>query len=224
MSCIVGPTVSKDSDFSSLRREYSSASLDERDVDRDPVVQLQCWLDEALAAGVIDVTAMSVCTVSATGVPSSRIVLLKKLSPEGLTFFTRKSSQKGREIEHNPRVALLFHWRELNRQVRIGGNVSHTSQQEAREYFQSRPRDSRLAARVASGRDQVADRATLERLFAEQARNYPGDDVPMPDDWGGYCVHPSEFEFWQGREGRLHDRVSYRLDDSGGWQIARLAP
>jgi pyridoxamine 5'-phosphate oxidase len=216
--------VSEDSDFSALRREYSATTLDERDVARDPVVQLQRWLDEALTAGVLDVTAMSVCTVSPEGAPSSRIVLLKKLSPDGLTFFTRKSSQKGREIEHNPQVALLFHWRELNRQVRISGSVSHTSQAEARSYFDSRPRDSRLAARVASGRQVVADRATLERLFAEQARDYPGDAVPMPDDWGGYCVHPSEFEFWQGREGRLHDRVSYRRDESGNWQIARLAP
>jgi pyridoxamine 5'-phosphate oxidase len=208
-----------------MRREYSERGLREQDVLADPLQQLQCWLDDALGAGLLDATALCVSTVSTQGIPSSRIVLLKQLDARGLVFFTRTSSQKGRDIAANPRVSLLFHWRELNRQVRILGSATPVNHTESLEYFRSRPRNSRLAARAASDREIVPDRETLERWFAEEDRAYPGDDVPMPEDWGGYRVSPTEFEFWQGRDSRLHDRLLYRPSATpGAWQITRLAP
>lgn len=208
-----------------MRREYSEQGLREQDVLADPLLQLQRWLDEAVAGGLLDATAMCVSTVSAQGIPSSRTVLLKQLDARGLVFFTRTSSHKARDIAQNPQVSLLFHWRELSRQVHIRGTATATSVAESREYFRGRPRNSRLAARVASGRDTVPDRETLERLFAEEDRANPGEDVPMPDDWGGYRVLPSSLEFWQGRDSRLHDRLLYRPDTTpGAWTITRLAP
>jgi pyridoxamine 5'-phosphate oxidase len=210
-------------DLAAQRREYSAQELSEAEVSLDPIVQLQRWLDESVTAGVTDATAMCLTTVSKAGAPSSRVVLLKKLDERGLVFFTRTSSQKGHEIESNPQVSLLFHWRELNRQVRISGRATPTSTEENWEYFRTRPRNSRLAARVASHRTTVADRHTLEELFTAEDRAHPGDDIPIPDDWGGYLVRPSEFEFWQGRESRLHDRLLYTPAESG-WLIRRLAP
>lgn len=208
-----------------MRREYSERGLREQDVLADPLQQLQRWLDDAVANALLDATAFSVSTVSARGIPSSRVVLLKQLDAHGLVFFTRTSSQKARDIATNPQVSLLFHWRELSRQVRILGTATPTSRAESVEYFCSRPRNSRLAARAASGRELVADRETLEQLFAEEDRAHPGEDVPMPEDWGGYRVSPSEFEFWQGRDSRLHDRLLFRPGTTPGtWQITRLAP
>lgn len=206
-----------------MRREYSERGLHEQDVLADPSQQLQRWLDEAVASGLLDATAMCVSTVSAQGIPSSRIVLLKQLDVRGLVFFTRTSSHKAHDIAAHPQVSLLFHWRELSRQVHIRGTATATSIAESREYFRSRPRTSRLAARVASGRETVADRETLERLFTAEDQAHPGDDVPMPDDWGGYRVLPSSVEFWQGRDSRLHDRLLYTPAESG-WLIRRLAP
>jgi len=210
-------------DLAAVRREYSSMGLKESEVSLDPTVQLQRWLDDAVSADVIDPTALCLTTVSSAGAPSSRIVLLKKLDERGLVFFTRLSSQKAEEIHGNPRVSLLFHWRELNRQVRIAGKAVETSNAETWEYFQTRPRNSRLAARVSSHKTTVADRSTLEQLFADEDRLHPGEEVPMPDDWGGYRVMPNEFEFWQGRDNRLHDRLLYTPAESG-WLIRRLAP
>jgi pyridoxamine 5'-phosphate oxidase len=210
-------------DLAAQRREYSERGLNEQDVLADPLQQLQRWLDEAVKSQLLDATAFSVSTVSAQGIPSSRVVLLKGVDARGLVFFTRTSSQKGLEIAANPRVSLLFHWRELNRQVRIVGTATVTDREEAQSYFQTRPRNSRLTALVASGRTTVASREELERLFAEEDSAHPGEDIPMPEDWGGYRVTPSEFEFWQGRDSRLHDRLLYTPTDTG-WTIRRLAP
>ena len=212
-------------DLSALRREYSSQGLHEKDLDPDPTLQLQRWLDEAVRLQLIDATGMCLSSVSASGVPSSRVVLLKNLGAAGLTFFTRYNSRKGGEISANDNVSLLFHWRELERQVRINGTAKRTSREESGKYFQTRPRKSRVAARVACAHQSVTDRATLERLFAEEDRQHPGDDIPMPDEWGGYRVTPVEFEFWQGRENRLHDRLLYRPGDAAGtWRMSRLLP
>ncbi|HTM45432.1 MAG TPA: pyridoxamine 5'-phosphate oxidase [Polyangiaceae bacterium] len=217
--------MSKTVDLSALRREYSSQGLHETDLSADPTAQLQRWLHEAVAAEVMDATSMCLSTVSADGAPSSRIVLLKNLDARGLTFFTRYNSRKGHDIALHPAVSLVFHWREFNRQVRIEGSASKTTREESREYFQTRPRKSRIAARVACAHESVADRATLERLFAEEDRRFPDDAVPLPDEWGGYLVTPTEFEFWQGRENRLHDRIVYQPGATpGSWRMSRLLP
>lgn len=208
--------------LSELRREYSLARLDAADVAPDPFSQFGQWLRQALDANLPDPTSMSLATVSTDGRPSCRIVLLKGYDARGFVFYTNYHSAKGREIEHNRAVALLFHWVELERQVRIEGHAERTSEEESDAYFSSRPLGSRLSAVVSPQSDVVPDRARLEELFAQGQARY-GENVPRPPHWGGYRVAPFRFEFWQGRPNRLHDRILYvRTPDA--WRIERLAP
>ena len=210
-------------DVSDLRKEYTRAGLTERDAAPDPVEQFRRWFDEALAADLHEPNAMIVATASPDGRPAARVVLLKGFDGRGFVFYTNYEGRKGRELEENPRAALLFYWGELERQVRIEGAVSRTSEDESDAYYASRPRGSRLGALASEQSRAVEGRGVLERRVEGLEREYEGREVPRPGFWGGYRVEPETFEFWQGRENRLHDRISYRKV-RGGWEIERLQP
>lgn len=210
-------------DIAALRQEYMRARLDEKDVAREPIAQFTRWFDEAVNARMPMVNAMTLASVSATGQPSARIVLLKGVDQEGFVFYTNYESGKGRELAANPRAALLFYWVELEREVRIEGRVTKTTAEESDAYFSSRPLGSRLAA-IASPQSQVVSgRAALEARFSETGKQ-AGSDPSRPACWGGYRVIPETIEFWQGRANRLHDRLQYRIQADGRWIIERLAP
>lgn len=205
-----------------LRQEYMRESLDEHAVSADPIAQFNAWFAEAVAAKMPMVNSMTLATVGATGQPAARIVLLKGVDARGFVFFTNYDSRKGRELAGNPAAALLFHWVELEREVRIEGRVEKVSAQESDDYFATRPLGSRHAAIASPQSEAVAERATLEALFADAEKNH-GESPQRPPHWGGYRVLPSALEFWQGRPNRLHDRVLYTREGSG-WKIGRLAP
>lgn len=205
-----------------LRQEYMRESLDEKDVARDPITQFNRWFDEAAQARMPIVNAMTLATASTTGRPAARIVLLKGADHAGFVFYTSYDSRKGREIAANPHVALLFHWTELEREVRIEGRVEKVSAEESDRYFAGRPLGARLSACASPQSEPVADRAALERLLKEKKTQY-GEAPPRPPHWGGFRVVPEAIEFWQGRADRLHDRLLYRRG-AGAWSIERLAP
>ncbi len=207
-----------------LRKEYTQPPLCEADVDADPVRQFARWFEEALAANVPEVNAMTLATATAGGVPSARVVLLKDFGEAGFTFFTNYNGRKARELAANPRAALVFYWAPLERQVRVEGTVEMSDAAESDRYFRSRPLGARLGAWASAQSTVLADRADLERQVAELAEKYPDGDVPRPPFWGGYRVRPETVEFWQGRPSRLHDRLVYRRLAEGGWELVRLAP
>jgi pyridoxamine 5'-phosphate oxidase len=207
-----------------MRREYMRAELTEDAAAADPVRQLAAWLEEAAAAGVTEPNAMTLATASADGVPSARMVLLKGVDDRGLVFYTNYGSRKGDELAANPRAALVLYWAPLERQVRVEGRVEKVSREESATYFASRPRGSRLGALASPQSAVVAGRSVLEERLAELETAHPGEDVPLPDNWGGYLVVPEVVELWQGRPNRLHDRLRYRADGRGGWIRERLAP
>ena len=196
--------------------------LQRADLDADPVVQLQAWLTAAAAAGTHEPNAMTLATADAEGVPSARVVLLRGLDERGLTWYTNRSSLKGRNLAANPRAALVFHWERLQRQVRVSGAVSVIPDVESASYFAARPRRSQLSAWASPQGRPIADRAELEAATQRIAERHPGE-VPLPPFWGGYRLVPLMFEFWQGRRDRMHDRFSY-LRDGQSWTIERLAP
>ncbi|WP_241687789.1 pyridoxamine 5'-phosphate oxidase [Janthinobacterium sp. 17J80-10] len=206
-----------------LRKDYSHASLSEYDVDHDPIKQFGKWFDEALKAHVPEANAMSVATVGADGKPSSRILLIKEFDVRGFVWFTNYASRKGQELEANPHAALLFHWIELERQVRIEGRVEKVAAEESDVYYDSRPLLSRLGAIASEQSRPVDSRGTLEKRFADVKEQY-GDHPARPAHWGGYRLVPEAIEFWQGRSSRLHDRVLYTRDAGGAWRIQRLQP
>lgn len=218
-----------DNDELARRRiEYETVGFDVSDAHPDPVRQFELWFDD-VADQLPQPHAVVLATADADGAPSCRTVLLRGIDARGLVFFTNYDSAKGRDLAANPSAELLFVWLDVHRQVRVRGRVEPTSAAESDEYFSTRPRNSQLAA-VASPQSEVLDdRASLERLVAEAAERHEGHEVPRPARWGGYRVVPDRWEFWQGRPGRLHDRIRYRLDDSGspdgaGWRLERLAP
>ena len=210
-------------DVADLRKEYTRAGLAESDVAPDPVEQFRRWFDAALDAGLHEPNAMTVATATRDGRPSARVVLLKGFDGRGFVFYTNYEGRKGREIEENPRAALLFYWGELERQVRIEGPVSRVSGEESDAYYASRPRGSRLGAWASEQSRVVEGREVLEGRVGDLEAEYEGREVPRPPFWGGYRVEPEVVEFWQGRENRLHDRIVYRRKD-GGWKIERLQP
>ena len=207
-----------------IRGEYTRRALMESDMEPDPVRQFDTWWHEAVEAKIIEVNAMTLATASADGIPSARTVLMKGFSEKGFIFFTNYNSFKGQQLSENPKACLLFFWKELERQVRITGIVEKLSSEESNVYFQSRPRASQVGA-VASPQSQVIEsRQWLDEKYKEAFEQFESTTVQRPSHWGGYLVTPVIFEFWQGRPGRLHDRIQYTLLDDGNWKVERLAP
>ena len=209
--------------IAALRQEYRLFELTKDAVSDDPMRQFRVWFNDAEAAAIHEANAMTLATVSAEGQPSARTVLLKGLD-HGFVFYTNYESRKGHDLAANPNAAILFFWKELERQVRVEGPVAKVSREETARYFASRPVGSRQGALASPQSAVVLDRKSLEDRFDQAATSYPGDDVPLPDYWGGYRLTPTLFEFWQGRPNRLHDRLRYRPDSQGEWHIERLAP
>jgi pyridoxamine 5'-phosphate oxidase len=210
-------------DLATLRRDYRTRPLERGDLAPDPVVQFQQWFTEALDANALDPNAMSVATVGADGQPSLRTVLLKHFDANGFVFYTNLDSRKAREMAGNARVALLFYWAEISRQVRISGTVSRVPVAESLRYFLSRPRDSQIGAWVSEQSRVVEGRQFLETKFNELKARFGAGEVPLPAFWGGFRVAAQTIEFWQARENRLHDRFLYTRSTTG-WTIDRLAP
>jgi pyridoxamine 5'-phosphate oxidase len=210
-------------DLADLRREYRDRPLHRKDLDPNPFAQFDRWFKEAGAAEAMDENAMSIATVGPDGQPSLRTVLLKYYGEDGFVFYTNLGSRKSKQIESNPKVALLFYWHEVHRQVKILGQAVRNTLAEDTRYFMRRPRDSQLGAWVSRQSSLISARSVLENKFAEMKERFAQGEVPLPSFWGGYRVVPASIEFWQGRESRLHDRFRYdRVDD--GWTISRLAP
>jgi pyridoxamine 5'-phosphate oxidase len=206
-----------------LRREYTLHGLNEAEVHPDPIEQFRVWFEQALVAGVPEANAMTLATTKPDGRPSARTVLLKHFDANGFLFFTNYHSRKGRDLAANPAAALLFFWPQLERQVRVEGAVTFTTPEESDAYFRSRPLESRLGACASPQSEIVSGREELERLLADLRTRCPGDEVPRPAHWGGYRLMPEVIEFWQGRPGRLHDRLEY-FRFGGEWRLRRLAP
>lgn len=211
-------------DLAALRREYGDQGVDVPDLAPDPITMFQRWMDDTVQSGLHEPNAMVVTTVSAEGRPSTRMVLLKAVDERGFVFYTNYESQKGEDIEANPAVSLLFPWHDLQRQVRVEGTATRVTQQESEAYFSSRPRGSQLGAWASPQSREVASRAELDDLYeAVEERFGDSVDVPLPPQWGGYVVRPDVVEFWQGRKGRMHDRMVFRREEDG-WSTVRLAP
>jgi pyridoxamine 5'-phosphate oxidase len=209
-------------DLAHLRKDYALKTLDEHDVDRDPLKQFGVWMVQAIHAQVPEPTAMTLATADKSGRPSARIVLLKGVDPRGFVFFTNYESRKGRELAENPHAAITFLWKELERQVRIEGRVERVSAAESDAYFATRPLGSRIGAIASPQSRAIADRGWLERRWTELAAQH-GEAPGRPDHWGGYRLMPGRIEFWQGRQSRLHDRIAYERAGEQ-WKISRLAP
>lgn len=207
-----------------LRREYKQSSLDEANVASDPIDQFQRWFADAVTAKLLEPNTMLLATSSLDGKPSVRAVLMKEFGPAGFVFYSNYRSRKGREMASNPQVALLFLWEALERQVRIEGIVSQLPRESSLKYFQSRPREAQIAALSSPQSERLASRAALEEKVQSNRARFGDGAIPLPDAWGGYLVHPERFEFWQGREHRLHDRIEYCAVQNGQWQRSRLAP
>ncbi len=211
-------------DLGALRQEYTQADLDESSVDPDPFKQFEHWFEQAVKSELLEPNAMSLSTVSPSGQPSLRTVLLKFFDANGFVFFTNYTSRKARELEGNPRVALLFPWYGLERQVLVEGRAEKVSTAESLKYFVSRPHGSQLGAWVSQQSRVITSRSVLELKLAELKRKFTAGEVPLPDFWGGYRVVPEALEFWQGRPNRLHDRIRYRREPEAAWLRERLAP
>ncbi len=207
-----------------IRKEYSKASLDVGDVDKNPILQFEKWFEQATDANVPEPNAMTLSTISDGGRPSARIVLLKGVEQNQFIFYTNYQSQKGKELEKNPACALTFFWPELERQVRIEGMATLVEELTSEKYFQSRPRGSQVGAWASPQSSIIKNREILEARTNEIEKRYEGVALlPRPKQWGGFAIDPFEIEFWQGRPNRLHDRIVYYKNDSS-WAIHRLAP
>jgi len=200
------------------------SELRKKDVDSDPLKQFDRWFQEGQKSQPVLPEAAALATASDSGQPSVRTVLLKGVDEGGFVFFTNYESQKAREIEENPRAALVFHWRELERQITIRGAVSRVSTQESEDYFRTRPVGSQIAASVSPQSQVVESRRQLEDSFEKLTSDSQGKEIPRPSNWGGYRLSPITIEFWQGRPNRLHDRILYTKEPHGNWRIDRLAP
>jgi len=211
-----------------MREEYGAGQLRRSDLAADPVTQFESWFAEAREAGIREANAMILSTVGDDDIPSSRTVLLKEVDRGGFTFFTNYESKKGRELERRPVAALLFHWKELERQVKIRGRVEKIDRADSQRYYFSRPYESRIGAWASRQSEEIPDRTSLEQRMQEFRDLYPDtgsdDCVPLPDFWGGYRVLPDSVEFWQGQPARTHDRFLFRRQEEGTWSVARLSP
>ena len=198
--------------------------LREEDVDPDPLRQFAAWYGDAAQAGLREPGAVAVATSTVDGIPSMRMVLLKRYDEQGFVFYSNYDSRKGRELEANPHAALLFYWDPLGRQVRIEGGTERTSAQDSASYARSRPRGSQLSALASPQSQVIGSRSELEQRVADLTTLYAGAEVPVPEAWGGFRLLPERFEFWQHREDRLHDRLVYTVGDDGRWRLSRLGP
>lgn len=206
-----------------LRRDYTKKALVESEVCDDPIDQFLEWFEQALSADLLDANAMTLATASNEGAPSARIVLLKGVDEQGFRFYTNYGSRKGKELTTNPKAALCFYWAPLERQVRIEGQVEKISAEQSKAYFQQRPRQSQLSAWASEQSSRVDSRDALLTRFNEIKKRFEGQKVPLPEFWGGFLLRPNRIEFWQGRQGRMHDRICYEIEDDS-WTKFRLAP
>lgn len=207
-----------------MRRNYAARSLDLPDLDANPFAQFDHWMREAIETQVIEPNAMTLATADVSGRPAVRTVLLKGFDERGFVFYSNYESAKARDLAANSKVALLFPWLALERQVSAMGSAQKISAAESLKYFLSRPRESQIGAWASRQSEVISTRALLETKFAEMKARFANGGIPLPDQWGGYRVTPQSFEFWQGRPNRLHDRFKYTLQEDGSWAIARLMP
>jgi pyridoxamine 5'-phosphate oxidase len=207
-----------------LRKDYSAESLSETDVAPDPFQQFGKWWEQVINSQIEEPNAMTVATASCDGLPSARILLLKGFDEKGFVFFTNYKSYKAMQLEENPRACLVFFWKELERQVRIVGLVKKVSGEESDDYFNSRPKASRIGAWASPQSQVIESRKWIDEKYLELLENYKDTEPQRPKHWGGYRVQPIIVEFWQGRPSRLHDRIQYTLENNGAWKIERLAP
>lgn len=214
----------KELSLAGLRKEYSKDQLIAEELLPDAIRQFDVWFKETLAADIREPNAMTIATVDAQGQPTVRIVLLKGYDTRGFQFYTNYKSRKAQELEQNPKCALCFLWLELERQVRIRGVAEKLSREESLEYWKQRPRGSQLGALASAQSQPIPSREYLEERLQDLNEQYKNQDVPMPDNWGGYNIRPTEIEFWQGRPNRLHDRFLYEHTEDGNWKVFRLAP
>jgi pyridoxamine 5'-phosphate oxidase len=207
-----------------LRHRWMTRGLSQTDLDRDPFRQFELWFEQAIDSGIAEPNGMSLATVDADGQPWLRTVLLKLYDERGFVFFTNYESRKARQLELNPRVALLFPWVALGRQVKITGRAARISATESMKYFMTRPRGSQIGAWASPQSQVITSRSLLEAKVDEIRRKFADGEIPLPSFWGGYRAVPETIEFWQARESRLHDRFIYFLEGGGNWRIERLAP
>ena len=212
------------SSFADLRKEYSSKSLLETDIEKDPVNQFEKWWREAVNSKIDEVNAMTLATASGDGMPAARIMLLKGFDKNGFVFFTNYKSYKAMHLEENPKACLVFFWKELERQVRITGLVKKIPEKQSDEYFLSRPMGSQIGAWTSSQSQVIENREWLEDRYLQLTEDFKQKELKRPPHWGGYVVMPVIIEFWQGRPSRLHDRIQYTLEEGGSWKIERLSP
>ncbi|WP_414827975.1 pyridoxamine 5'-phosphate oxidase [Alteromonas sp. H39] len=210
--------------ISDMRRQYTKGQLSEADLTDHPITLFSRWLNDAIDADIPDPTAMTVATVSASGQPSQRIVLLKDVSEEGFIFYTNLGSRKARELAENPNVSLHFPWFFMERQVRVCGVAEKLTLKENASYFLSRPKDSQIAAYASRQSQPISTKELLLTQFSQLKQKFADKSLPVPDFWGGFRVKPHQIEFWQGGKDRLHDRFEYNKDDNGNWFSQRLMP
>lgn len=206
-----------------IRKDYCNSSLNENELEINPIKQFELWMQQAINAEMPEVNAMTISTVGATGIPSSRIVLLRGVDNLGFTFYTNYKSHKGKDMESNPFVALNFFWPLLERQIRIGGKVKMLPEKDSDDYFGSRPKESQIGAWASQQSSVIKNRVEVEDRYKFFEKKFENTMVTRPPHWGGYLVQPSQIEFWQGRSGRLHDRIQYNKDGDL-WKIERLSP
>lgn len=208
----------------SLRISYEQGHLLEAEVNIDPMQQFKMWFDYAIDQDVFEANAMTLATCGSDGQPAARTVLLKEITEEGYGFYTNYESQKGRDIAHNDKVALLFFWKELERQVRIQGRAKKISREHSEKYFHSRPKGSQVGAWTSPQSQHITRKELDQQAKTIQSKYSANDQLPLPPFWGGYCVVPTRYEFWQGRKNRLHDRLIYSHTADSKWEINRIAP
>jgi len=218
------PAMTTTLQLAEMRRNYAARALDLADLDANPFAQFDHWMREAIETQVIEPNAMTLATADAAGRPAVRTVLLKGFDERGFVFYSNYESAKARDLAANPKVALLFPWLALERQVSAMGVATKITAAESLKYFLSRPRESQIGAWASRQSEVISTRALLESKFAEMKARFANGEIPLPDQWGGYRVTPQSFEFWQGRPNRLHDRFKYTLQSDGSWTIARLMP
>ena len=211
-------------DLTNLRAKYTTRGLDIKDLDQNPFKQFETWFNEAIEAKLTEPNAFRLATVGKDMMPSIRTVLLKIFDEKGFVFFTNYKSTKANQIEENPKAAALFPWLDLERQVKIEGDIQKISTTESLKYFLSRPKGSQIGAWVSHQSQVISSRSLLEQKFDEIKNKFVNGEVPFPSFWGGYIIKPTKIEFWQGGQDRLHDRFLYELKENKAWSISRLAP